>query len=70
VAGSIDFLGEYTAEEMRLPNYIPPSPRPCELPVESVLAVRSPLKCDNCRTLRIAIDPDNRELGARAGGLS
>ncbi len=23
---------------------------PCELPVESVLAVRSPLKCQNCRT--------------------
>jgi hypothetical protein len=25
---TIDFLGEYTAEEMQLPNYIPPSPQP------------------------------------------
>jgi hypothetical protein len=28
---TIDFLGEYTAEEMQLPNYIPPSPRPMRI---------------------------------------
>jgi hypothetical protein len=28
---TIDFLGEYTAEEMQLPNYIPPSPQPMRI---------------------------------------
>ena len=28
---TIDFLGEYTADEMQLPNYIPPSQRPMRI---------------------------------------